>query len=169
MCIGWAHVTCRRHTTTGHRARHLLAAFILSALLLSSVGGIAHAATYRHRLLRYINHARTRHDLHPVRVNLRLSTDALQHTRTMVRRNRLFDVRDLQAVLDPYSWRRVGADAVGCAATLHRVHRRLMHHPPHRRIILDRRARRVGLGVIKDHGKSLCGHRAVWVTEIFYG
>ena len=162
-------MTCRRHTTTGHRASRALAVLTLSALLFGSLAGVGQAATYRHRLLRLVNHARTRHDLHPVRINLRLSRDAMQHTRMMVRRNRLSDVRNLTAVLDPYAWKRAGADVVGCGPTLHQVHRRLMHHPPHRRIILDRRMRHVGLGVIKDRGKSLCGRRAVWVTEIFYG
>jgi len=141
----------------------------LSALLWTSLAGIAHAATYRHRLLRLINHSRASHDRRPVRLNLRLSRDSLRHTRQMLRSNRLFDVDDLANVLDPYNWTEFGADVVGCGDTLHQMHRQLMRHPFHRKIILSRKVRRVGIGVIKDTGKSLCGRKTVWATELYYG
>jgi uncharacterized protein YkwD len=141
----------------------------LSALLWTSLAGTAHAGTYRHRLLRLINHSRTNHDVRPVRLNLRLSRDAMAHTRRMLRRNRLMDIRNLADVLAPYDWGTLGADAVGCGDTLHEMHRQLMRHALHRKIILNRAFRVVGIGVIKDTGKSLCGRDAFWATEIYYG
>jgi uncharacterized protein YkwD len=162
-------VTWRRPTTTGHRASRALAALTLSALLWTSLAGIAHAATYRHRLLRLVNHSRTSHDVRPVRLDLRLSRDALAHTRKMVRHNRLFDVRNLADVLAPYDWRTLGADVVGCGETLHEMHRQLMRHAFHRKIMLSRQVRRIGVGVIKDTGRSLCGRDVFWATEIYYG
>jgi uncharacterized protein YkwD len=141
----------------------------LSAFLLTSVAGIAHAATYRHRLLRLINHSRTNHDVRPVRLDVRLSRDARAHTRMMLRRNRLFDVRNLADVLAPYDWRVLGADVVGCGRTLHEMHRKLMMHAFHRKIILNDAFRRIGIGVIRDRGRSLCGRDAFWATEIYYG
>ena len=141
----------------------------LSALLWTSVAGIAHAATYRHRLLRLINHSRVSHDRRPVRLNLRLSRDAMRHTRHMLQDDRLYDIDALATVLEPYAWSKLGADVVGCGETLHEMHRQLMRHALHRRIILSSKVRKVGIGVIKDSGKSMCGRDAVWATEIYYG
>jgi uncharacterized protein YkwD len=141
----------------------------LSALLWTSFAGIAHAATLRHRLLHLINHSRMLHDVRPVKLNLRLSRDAMTHTREMLQDNRLFDISDLADVLAPYDWSRLGADVVGCGDTLHEMHRAFMRHALHRKIILNSELRRVGIGVIKDTGRSLCGRNAVWATEIYYG
>jgi uncharacterized protein YkwD len=141
----------------------------LSALLMTSVAGIAHASTYRHRLLRLVNHSRTNHDVRPVKLNPRLSRDASAHTRRMLRLNRLMDIRNLGDVLAPYDWNTLGADVVGCGETLHEMHRQLMRHAFHRRIILNAAFRVVGIGVIKETGASLCGRNAVWATEIYYG
>jgi uncharacterized protein YkwD len=162
-------VTSRRRATTGHRASRALAVLTLSALLWSSFAGIAHSATFRHRLLRLVNHSRTLHGVRPVKLNLQLSRDATAHTRTMLQADRLFDFTDLANVLAAYDWFRFGADVVGCGETLHETHRALMHHLLHRKIILNADVRRVGIGVIKDTGRSLCGRNAVWVTEIYYG
>ncbi|MGZ4110117.1 MAG: CAP domain-containing protein [Actinomycetota bacterium] len=162
-------MTCRRRATTGHRASRALAVLTLSALLCTSFAGIAHAATLRHRLLHLINHSRTLHDVRPVKLNLRLSRDAMTHTRTMLQADRLFDFTNLADVLAPYDWKRLGADVVGCGETLHEMHRALMRHALHRKIILNADVRRVGIGVIKDTGRSLCGRNAVWATEIYYG
>jgi uncharacterized protein YkwD len=169
MGLGFAPVTCRRRATTGHRVSRVLAVITLSALLWTSLAGIAHATTYRHRLLRLINHSRTSHDVRPLRLNLRLSRDALAHTRKMIRRNRLFDVRNLEDMLAPYDWKVLGGDVVGCGDTLHEMHRQLMKHAFHRKIILNRKFRRIGIGVIKDTGRSVCGRDAFWATEIYYG
>jgi uncharacterized protein YkwD len=141
----------------------------LSVLLWTSLAGIAHAATYRHRLLRLLNHSRVLHDRRPVRLNLRLSRDAMTHTRQMLRSDRLFDVENLATVLEPYDWSKLGADVVGCGESLHMMHRQLMHHALHRKIMLSPDVRRVGIGVIKDTGESLCGRDAFWATELFYG
>jgi uncharacterized protein YkwD len=162
-------VTCRRHTTTGHRASRALAVLTLSVLLCTSFAGIAHAATFRHRVLHLINHSREVHDLRPVRLNKHLSRDAKAHTRQMLRNNELYDFENLAAVLAPYDWKVFGADVVGCGETLLAMHRGFMHHTVHRKIILSGPVRRVGIGVIRDDGHSLCGRNAFWVTEIFYG
>jgi len=162
-------VTCRRHTTTGHRASRVLAVLTLSALLWTSVAGIAHAATYRQRLLRLINHSRVSHDRRAVRIDLRLSRNATAHTRQMLRDDSLYDVTNLASVLEPFDMRAYGADAVGCGETLHKLHRQLMGHALHRKIILSSNVRRVGIGVIRDSGGGLCGRRALWATEIYYG
>jgi uncharacterized protein YkwD len=159
----------RRTTTTVRRASRALAVIVLSTLLLGTIAGFAIARTYRERVFHTINVARRHHDVRPVRVNLRLSRDALQHTRRMIRRKRLYEVRNLTELLRPYDWDRFGGAVVGCASRLRAIHRELMDRAVHRRIILHRAARRVGIGVIRVNGRSSCGRDAFWVTEIFYG
>ncbi len=44
-----------------------------------------------------------------------------------------------------------------------------MRSPGHRENILKKGFRWVGLGVLHDDGKSICGRDSVWATEIFYG
>ena len=87
----------------------------------------------------------------------------------MLRNNRIYDPPDLGQMLAPYDWNRVGADVVGCAGTLQRVHRTFMHDAPHRAIILNSQVRRVGIGVVRATGKNSCGKRSYWVSEIYYG
>lgn len=142
---------------------------VLSTLLLSVIAGFALARTYRGRLLHSVNVARRNHDVRPVRLNVRLSREAVRHSRRMLRSNRLYDVRNLYDVLEPYDWDRYGGAVVGCGTKLHAIHRAFMHHAAHRRIIVQRRARRVGIGVVRSQGRTSCGKDAFWVTEIFYG
>ncbi len=115
-----------------------------------------------------LNTARETHDLRPVRLNLRLSDTARSHTKQMLQRDQLFDVPNLARALAPFPWS-WGASVVACGLTLRAVQLALMHHPPHRRILLSPRARRVGIGVIRADGKTSCGRDAFWVTEILYG
>jgi len=128
----------------------------------------AEATTYRTRLLRIINHSRLINGRKPLKINLSLSEDAKAHTRKMIRRGKLYDVPNLSQVLSPYKWS-TGGDVVGCGDTLIEMHRLLMRHAYHRKIILSRKFTYVGIGVIKVDGKSACGRNSFWATEIFYG
>lgn len=115
-----------------------------------------------------LDRSRAAHDLRPVKLNLRLSDTARSHTRRMIQRDQLFDVSNLSQALAPFRWS-WGGSVVGCGSTLWQVHRGLMGHALHRRILLSTRARWVGIGVIRTAGKSTCGRHAFWVTEILYG
>jgi hypothetical protein len=44
-----------------------------------------------------------------------------------------------------------------------------MGHAAHRDIMLDARLRFVGIGVIKDRSRNICGRGSIWGTELFYG
>ncbi len=128
------------------------------------------SATFRSRYLQLINRTRVHHDLRPLRLNVNLSGSALAHTRKMIRKNRLFDVEGLAQLLDPYSgFKTMGADVVGCGATLIGIRRLLMLHPAHRRILLSPKMRYVGIGVLKVTGRSSCGKNEFWTTAILYG
>lgn len=146
-------------------------AVLLSAMLAGgTVGaGSASADTLRARLLSLVNRVRASHGVDAVRISDRLSEDARQHTRVMVRQDRLFHTRDLERVLEPYRWRTAG-EVVGCAGTLRRLVRYWLRSPGHRDVLLGGSFRRIGIGVLATRGGSLCGSGVrVWATAILYG
>jgi hypothetical protein len=158
----------RRH---GHRLRRAALAMLLTAALGAGVLGppVANATPLRTKMLQIVNRTRTSHGLRPVKINLRLSDDAYQWSRVMLRNDRLYDPPNLAKLLSPYNWDDVGADVVGCGQTLVEVNRLMMTEDFHRSIILHPKLRRVGIGVVTADTKSRCGNGSLWVTEIFYG
>ena len=127
------------------------------------------AAGHRDELLRLVNASREHNGLRPVELDASLSRAAMRHTRLMLKRDRLFDPPDLREILAPYPWDSVGAAAVGCADTLRALHRAFLGSDVHRSILLHRRVKWVGIGVIRSHEANSCGKGSFWATEIFYG
>ncbi|MGZ5351492.1 MAG: CAP domain-containing protein [Actinomycetota bacterium] len=124
---------------------------------------------HRGEVLRLINEARARHDLRAVRLDRSLSREATKHSRDMLRQDRLFDPPNLRDILAPYPWNAVGAAAVGCADSLRALHRAFLGSDVHRSILLHRRVRWVGIGVVRASSENSCGRDSFWATEIFYG
>jgi hypothetical protein len=77
-------------------------------------------------------------------------------------------VPNLSQVLAPFNWS-WGGSVEGCGSTLWGIHKAMMHHAAHRRIMLAPEARRVGIGVVKTTDRTSCGRNVFWVTEILYG
>jgi uncharacterized protein YkwD len=158
----------------GRRTRHHA---LVSMLALTLSFGVAAAPAaqasrtdrYRTKLLNILNRTRVHHDLRPVKINLRLSEDALHWSKTMIRKNQIYDPPNLAQLLAPYSWDDVGADVVGCGSTIHEVHRIFMTEAFHRSIILYPKVRRVGIGVVRADENNRCGRDSFWATELFYG
>lgn len=169
--LGVGSAPVRHPKTTEHRRarRATLVLPILVTLLLAMLAAPAHA-TLRSRYLNLINHSRVQHDLGRVKLKVRLSKDAKAHTRKMIRRGRLFDVGNLSEILSPYpGYKVLGADVVGCGDTLPGMHRQMMHHAYHRKILLSGKVDFVGIGVIHVAGRSGCGRNRIWATAIFFG
>jgi hypothetical protein len=161
----------RHPKTTEHRRarRATLVLLILVTLMLGTLAAPAQAAL-RSRYLHLINHSRVQHDQARVKLSVRLSKDAKVHTRKMIRRGRLFDVGNLAEILSPYKGYKVlGADVVGCGDDLSDLHRQMMHHAYHRKILLSGKVDFVGIGVLHVSGRSGCGRNQVWTTAIFFG
>ena len=123
----------------------------------------------RAKLLALLNASRAHHDLRTLRPDASLNRDAMHHTRRMLRRNQLFDPHDLAAMLSDEPWKRIGASVVGCASTLRGLHRALLRHRPHRRILLHPKLRRVGIGVVQTRARNACQRGWYWATEVYYG
>lgn len=130
----------------------------------------AHAGTgYRAKLVRMVNATRERHNLRALRIDRSLSRDAVHHTHRMIRKDTIYDPPNLAAMLEDEPWTDVGASIVGCADTLRHLHLAFMHDAAHRDILLNRKLRRIGIGVIKVDTKNACGRHWFWATELFYG
>lgn len=158
------------NTTGNRRARRATLVLLILATLVFWISAGPAQATLRSRYRHLINNSRDNHDLRPVKLNLRLSKDAKVHTLRMIRRGKLFDVRNLADLLDPYEgFKRYGGSIVACGDSLTDMHQKLMHHAYHRKIILSGKARFVGIGTIALSGRSGCGRNQIWGTAIFYG
>ena len=159
-------------TPANRRRSHVVAVVTIAMLTMSVVsapGAAADGDGFRRKLLRLVNQTRANHNLNRLRLDRALSNDARAHTRKMVQQDDVYDPYNLSTILSDYPWDDVGADVVGCAQTLGRLHRAFMTHAAHRSILLNRDLRRVGIGVIRNDAQNHCGRGSIWATEIFYG
>jgi uncharacterized protein YkwD len=137
---------------------------VLGALVAVMVAGAvapAQAEGLRGRMLDKINRVRVNHDLHRLKLNLRLSHDARVHSRRMAENNEIFHTGDLASRVAPFgatSW----GENVCMAGTLKRVKVLWMNSSEHRYNMLHASYRRTGVGVVSARGW-------LWVTVIFYG
>ena len=141
----------------------VLSVAVLTTMLFSTLGsGVAEAVSRREqRLYNWINKERIERDKRRLRLSDRLSRMARNHSREMAEGRRVVYHSCLSCKLRSYSYR-IAGENVGAASRLRAVHRAFMRSRPHRRNILRSGYRRVGVGVVKAHGK-------LWVTEIFLG
>lgn len=154
------------------RRRTLVSMFVITLGLGVVAAPAAQASrtdAYRTKLLHILNRTRVHHDLRPVKINLRLSRDALHWSNVMIRKDRIYDPPNLAQLLAPYNWDDVGADVVGCGNTIHEVHTIFMTEAFHRSIILHPKLRRVGIGVVRADQGNRCGRDSYWATELSYG
>jgi uncharacterized protein YkwD len=154
------------------RRRALLSLLVAAALVGTAIAEAPAASAgtgYRSTVLRLVNAVRERHDLREVRLKVSLSPAATRHSRRMIRDDHLFDPPNLQQILARYRWTHVGAAAVGCGGTLRRIHRAMLSSAVHRGILLNPDVRWIGIGVVRDAGRTSCGRGSFWVTEILFG
>lgn len=154
------------------KRRVAIAIVIATALMIfleTASAQTANAIGARGKMLKMINNVRERNDLRELRIDRSLSRDAVRHTRRMVEANEVFDPANLDAILSDEPWERIGASVSGCAGTVRGVHRAWMRHAAHRDIMLEPRLRRIGIGVITDRSRNICGRGSIWATELFYG
>jgi uncharacterized protein YkwD len=153
--------------------RHAAATVAIATTIALALGTAsapdAGALGHRGRLLKMVNVTRERHDLRRLRIDRSFSRDAVRHTRRMVTENRVFDPPNLADYLADEPWEEIGASVSGCAGTLRGLHRAWMRHHAHRVIMLEPKLRRIGIGVIKNRSRNICGRGSFWSSELFYG
>lgn len=146
--------------------RRRIGVLTLTAVILSLVGPLAdndaHAITEQGlELKRKINRARVGHGKRRLRVSDRLSKVAQRHTQEMASQNKLHHNSNLSSELSSFSWSVLGEN-VGVGATIASLHRAFMNSPPHRKNVLRRSFRKVGVGTVQAGGR-------LWVTVVFSG
>jgi uncharacterized protein YkwD len=115
----------------------------------------------RNKMLRILNQTRRSHGLPAFRLNANLSHFAWQHSGRMADRRGLFHTPDLYQrvrAYHPSTW----GENVGMAGLLRTLRTLWMQSAPHRANLLNRRFRRIGIGVVRARGM-------LWATTIFYG
>jgi uncharacterized protein YkwD len=140
----------------------IAAAVLVSAGPVNPAGAMGHKAkALRNDMFQLVNSSRRNHSVQPLKMNWRLSGDALGHSRRMARQHSIYHTADLYSLVrryNPHTW----GENVGMAGTLKRMETIFMGSAPHRANILNGAFKRMGVGV-----KRAGGH--VWVTLDFYG
>lgn len=144
-----------------HRKLPILAVVVAVLLAGTSSSVLADDLPRRNQMFRILNQTRRTYGRPVLRLNATVSHRAWLHSRNMVQQNTLFHTRRLYAAVRAYrpsAW----GENVGMAGVVTRVRTLWMRSGGHRAILLDRRYRRVGVGIVQARG-------GVWVTAIFYG
>jgi uncharacterized protein YkwD len=107
------------------------------------------------------NQARWSRDTRKLVMSASLSRKAERHSLQMAKRGYIYHSSCLSCTFSDYSWS-VGGENVGVGANMRSLHRAFMDSAPHRRNVLYREYRYVGIGAIRSNGR-------LWVTVLFMG
>ncbi len=107
-----------------------------------------------------INGARSSSGRVRLRMNSTLVTVARRHAQRMASAGKIYHNPRLASQVR-LPWRILGEN-VGVGQTVATLHTAFMNSPPHRRNVLDRRFRQLGVGIIHAAGRT-------WVVVVFYG
>lgn len=106
-----------------------------------------------------INRARARRDKRPVYLDRQISAVAAMHSRAMKRQAELYHTRENNLRERVTRWELLGEN-VGRGMDPDSLHRAFMGSRGHRRIIIDKRFRYAGVGIVRDNDQ-------VWITVLF--
>jgi uncharacterized protein YkwD len=107
------------------------------------------------------NRARVTRDIRKYTMSASLSLKAERHSQKMAKSGYIYHSSCLSCNFSSYSWS-VGGENVGVGSSMKSLHRAFMDSAPHRRNILYRDYRYVGIGVVNSRGR-------MWVTVLFMG
>jgi uncharacterized protein YkwD len=107
------------------------------------------------------NQARVTRDVKKYALSASLSLKAERHSLKMARSGYIHHSSCLSCSFNDYNWS-VGGENVGVGSSMKSLHRAFMDSRPHRRNVLYRPYRYVGIGVVKSGGR-------MWVTVLFMG
>lgn len=110
-------------------------------------------------MARLINASRAERGRRTLRISERLSSVAQKHASAMASAGRLYHNPSLAQQLSTFNWTILGEN-VGVGATVPTLHRAFMASDAHRRNILRRPFRRVGVGTVMAGGR-------LWVVVVF--
>jgi len=137
-----------------------IAGVVLAALIpvAPATGGTCWSYSAKERAFaKKINKARGRHDARRLRLDPELSKVAKKQTTAMVKKRLLYHTPNLGRRVT--NWNRLGEN-VGYGGTVGSLHTTFMRSAPHKKNILTRQFKFVGVATKKAHGY-------LWVTVVF--
>lgn len=117
----------------------------------SHTGRIAAPPVLRTRMLGFVNHTRALHNLPPLRINTRLSSEALHHSVQMAHDSELSHTPNLDELITSEGGTVFGEN-LGKGRGLRGIRDAWLHRADTRSILLDPRFVHVGLGVVHIDG-----------------
>jgi uncharacterized protein YkwD len=138
----------------------LVATSVVLLTLVPAAPASAWSSPERGMLWRH-NHARIMRDIKKYTLSASLSAKAERHSQEMARKGYIYHSSCLSCNFRSYNWS-VGGENVGVGASVKSLHRAFMDSAPHRRNVLYRPYRYVGIGVVQSGGR-------MWVTVLFMG
>lgn len=149
----------------GRGTRTVLVHTLILTLVLGALGvtpASAAKTSRRDEMLSMINKARVNRGVRRLDVKPIVARRAAGHSRDMARKRRLYHSDPLSRQVRGLRWRVVGEN-VGVGSSPSRLFKAFMHSKGHKRNILNRSFKRVGIGFDTDRRDRQ------WVTLIFYG
>ena len=151
----------------GIRARVLIVALLSASFVGGNVASPPPAeavvTSLEYQLARYHNNARKARGLKPLVIDTTLSDKARRHTRAMISKGYLFHSSSLPRAygVGEGAWRYLGEN-VGYASSVLALHNAFMKSYGHRKNILSRSYKRMGIGIVRSGSRY-------WVTVAFIG
>jgi uncharacterized protein YkwD len=138
----------------------LALAVMFSAVAVEPAAAATRLQRHRDLLLTLTNRFRHDHGIPILGRSASLNRLAQHHSRRMASDDRLFHTTNLSSKLSGSvsAW----GENVGYGMTIRSVFTAFVRSAPHRANLLDRRFRRVGIGIVRAHG-------VYWITMIFSG
>jgi uncharacterized protein YkwD len=125
-------------------------------------GATASGATLRRqKMLAWVNDARAKHNVRPLKMDTYVVGLAHDHNVEMARKHKLFHTKHLGSKLRSVNWHSWGEN-IGAGVTPWGLFRAYMASPEHRANILDKNFDHVGINFVVRHG-------IMWSTMDFYG
>ena len=119
------------------------------------------ATSTEKKMASYINQARASAGRAGLTFSNVLSDYARKHSATMASKDKLYHNPYLAKWLSGFDWNILGEN-VGVGPSISSLHNAFMASPGHRANNLDKRFRKVGVGVVTKNGR-------IWITVIFKG
>ena len=137
---------------------------LVTLLFVALVGTPASAATDLERqMLRITNASRDKHDVPPLRLDRGRTKKAHRHSAAMAANGEIFHTADAaDFYLRGVRWSKWGENVGRTEGELGGLQDAFMDSQVHRGNILDRRFKKVGIGVVRRDGTA-------WVTLFFFG
>ena len=139
----------------------LIAGLIIGLISFLPTKAEAATSSAEKQMASLINKSRANAGRAPLVLSGTLSTYARKHSAKMMSKNTIFHNSALAQWLSGFNWNILGEN-VGMGPSITALHNAFMASPGHRANNLDKRFKKVGVGVTTKNGR-------IWITVIFQG